>query len=240
VLNSKVDLNAVAMRVAQGDEDAYSELASAIQGISLRIGRWFGRSVQVHGQDGETFAEDLAHDVTLKVLAGLPENLIGVKSIRGWVSRIARNEALNQLRALRRRRIEPPAPDHSADTEGDRAAIEQIAAPEVDRTLNLDLGRVMGTFAARGPAAQRRLHALRIHTLEGYSQREIARHFSVRRETVNGWIKSAKVQLSKLLQADGRSGYSQRRPAAAPKTTSRPPVCRAATTPQAAPRKVAA
>lgn len=195
-----------------GDEDALNDLAASIRATAYKLGRAFSRSAQALGADGKCFADDLANDVTFKILRH-PQALAEIRNLDGWVCRIASNDAINALRALRRQRIDlmvPPSALGEGEYDALGAQLEQIAAPTEDLILNFDLERELAAFAARGPQQEKRLGALLSHTLGGESQREIASAHHVRRETVVGWIKFAKKHLRQALIASGAIGPAGR------------------------------
>lgn len=206
---SKVNHKNLVSLALTGDEDARNELAASIRATAYKLGCAFHRSAQALGADGRCFADDLANDVTLKILRRPLHELTEIENLDGWVCRIASNDAINAIRSLRRQRIDLMVP-RSALGEGEYdalgAQLEQIAAPTEDLILNFDLERELAAFAARGPQQKKRLGALLSHTLGGDSQREIASAHHVRRETVVGWIKSAKQHLRQALIASGVIG----------------------------------
>lgn len=75
-------------RLLAGDDGAYRFVVSAYHGAMTRLARAIV---------GEGMAEDLVQEAWLKALAGLPQ-FEGRSSLRLWLLRIVRNEAISRLR----------------------------------------------------------------------------------------------------------------------------------------------
>lgn len=122
-----VDLDAAVAGAQDGDEQAFRTLYRAVQPQLLRY---------VRTLVGPADAEDVTSEAWLQIARDLPAFRGDGDSVRGWAARIARNRALDHLRARSRRPITGgsvdelvPLPD-TADTAGE--ALEALAT---DRAL---------------------------------------------------------------------------------------------------------
>ena len=106
-------------RVAEGDESAVRELLRHFHPFVARL-------VRSH-LPRRMSEEDLTQMIFIKIFQNL-DQYAGKVPLRHWISRIAVNTCLNELRA-EKRRPEWRLADFDADTS---AAIEQLARTEID------------------------------------------------------------------------------------------------------------
>jgi RNA polymerase sigma-70 factor (ECF subfamily) len=122
-----VDLETAVNAAQGGDETAFRVLYRAVQPQLLRY---------VRSLVGPGDAEDVASEAWLQIARDLPSFRGGGTGIKGWAARIARNRALDHLRARSRRPVAGAGVDEllalpgRADTAGE--ALESVAT---DRAL---------------------------------------------------------------------------------------------------------
>lgn len=183
-------------RVAGGDAAALAELydrhASMLLGLVCRI----------LGDRAE--AEDVMQEVFVRVWerAGSYNSLLG--SPGAWLSRIARNRAIDRLRA---RAVRPEFAD--SDLATTQAAPERGTNPEAEARVAEERRAVVDALATLQPD-QRRLieHAYYL----GFSQSELATHFQLPLGTVKTRIRAGMMSLRTQLQGDWGAVTSDLRP----------------------------
>lgn len=120
-------LEAAVSAAQQGDEGAFRTVYRAVQPQLLNY---------VRSLVGSVDAEDVASEAWLQIARDLPSYRGGSSSIRGWAARIARNRALDHIRARSRRPVAGGGVDDliqlpdRADTAG-----EALDAVATDRAL---------------------------------------------------------------------------------------------------------
>jgi RNA polymerase sigma-70 factor (ECF subfamily) len=151
-----VDLDAAVTAAQSGDEAAFRVVYRAVQPQLLQY---------VRSLVGPGDAEDVASESWLQIARDLPEFRGGGAAVRGWAARIARNRALDHIRARSRRPVSGAGVDElvqlpdRADTAGEAldavatdAALAAIAALPREQAEAVLLRVVMGldsTSAAR-------------------------------------------------------------------------------------------
>ncbi|MDG9694913.1 RNA polymerase subunit sigma-70 [Streptomyces sp. Alain-F2R5] len=171
----------LAVRAAEGDEDAFEALVRRHAPGLLRLA---GRML-----DSPSEAEDAVQDAFVSAWRRLPE-FRGQSAFTTWMHRIVVNRCLNMLRS--RRPVadldsvpEPVAPDHVASPS--RAAESHAAAAE--------LGRSLSALSAE----QRVCWVLR--ELEGLSYETIAETVGISAEAARGRVFRARRCLTEAMTA---------------------------------------
>jgi RNA polymerase sigma-70 factor (ECF subfamily) len=126
-VGADVDLENAVSAAQRGDERAFRDVYRAVQPQLLNY---------VRSLVGPVDAEDVASEAWLQISRDLPNYRGGSGSIRGWAARIARNRALDHIRARSRRPVSGAGVDElvqlpdRADTAG-----EALDAVATDRAL---------------------------------------------------------------------------------------------------------
>src|SRR5665213_250470 len=156
-----LDLAACVERVRQRDEDAARLLMAHLYPLVLKL-------VRAHLAK-RTAEEDLVQMVFMKVFAKL-DQFTGAVPLEHWVSRIAINTCINQIKAERVR----PEWRWTDLEEGERFVVETLAATENDlaATDALAAREIVEKLMLRLEPAERLLVTL-LH-LEGRSGKEVA------------------------------------------------------------------
>lgn len=157
-----LDVAACVERVRQRDEDAARLLMQHLYPLVLKL-------VRAHLPQ-RTSEEDLVQTVFMKVFAKL-DDYAGVVPLEHWVSRIAVNTCINQIKAEQCR----PELRWADLNEGQRFVVETLAATEqeLDATDALAAREIVEKLLARLDPEERLLVTL-LH-LEGRSGKEVAR-----------------------------------------------------------------
>jgi RNA polymerase sigma factor (sigma-70 family) len=182
-LNANRSLIAAALaRIPRGDRAAlqtvYRLTAAKLFGVCLRI---------LHDQ---AEAEDVLQEVYLTVWRKAGDFDAARASPMSWLIAIARNRAIDRLRASRQSRRMAPI---------DAAADVTVDAPAADSALeageeNARLQRCLGTLADHERAA------LRGAFFDGNTYEELAARMSVPLGTMKSWIRRAMIKLKACLE----------------------------------------
>ena len=125
----------------------------------------------------------LAEDITQQVFAKLPEAMRSYEerdvSFSAWIMRVARNAALDELRARRRAQVEPLDPEHGREV-------------ALDRTVRLQ------EALAGLPDEQRRIVLMR--DLLGLSASEVARRLGKTEGSVHAMHHRGRLHLRRALR----------------------------------------
>lgn len=183
-------------RVASGDASALAELydhhASMLFGLVCRIVR------------DRAEAEDVLQEVFLRVWerAGTYNQVLGSPS--AWLARVARNRAIDRIRA---RAVRPELTD--SDHLSSNATLDRDDNPELSAALSQQRSVVQSALASLTPQ-QRKLieHAYYL----GCTQSELAERFSLPLGTVKTRVRSAMLSLRAHL-GDTLAGQSHPTPA---------------------------
>jgi RNA polymerase sigma-70 factor (ECF subfamily) len=137
-------------------------------------------------------AEEVLQEAFVRVWARADTYDPRLGSPAGWILRIARNRAIDRLRARRAR----AAVDAPLGAPGDGSAA--VAEPETHETPEVLMQSAAASVAVRGavaelPAAQRQL--IEAAFFEGYTHQELAARFSVPLGTVKTRIRNGLVAL---------------------------------------------
>jgi len=167
-------------RVGAGDavalKDVYDDTSAKLFGICLRI----------LGEPAE--AEDVLQEVYTTVWRKAAAFDPGRASPITWLATIARNRAIDRLRARKTRRHEPI---EAALALADGAPSAEIRLQESERVAGL--GRCLGELDDRGRGA------VRAAFLGGHTYDALARQAGVPLGTMKGWIRRALAQLKVCL-----------------------------------------
>lgn len=179
---------ALVRRVAARDEPAlatlYDRYAAQVHGLALAILR------------DPALAEEVTHDVFLRVWEqpGAYDPTRG--TFAGWLFRVARNRAIDQLRRRRETTM------GNLETSPEFWIADPEPTPEEQALLGQRRLEVVSALATL-PADQRRLLEMAYYT--GLSQREIAERLERPLGTVKSQIRSAMRRLADRLAADDPS-----------------------------------
>jgi RNA polymerase sigma-70 factor, ECF subfamily len=182
-LDSAADLGLL-QRIAARDNAAMAELYDRHSRVAFAIIR---RILQ-----NPSDAEEVLQEAFVRVWSRADTYDPRLGSPAGWILRIARNRAIDRLRARRARgAVDAPL---AAPADGSAALPE----PETHETPELLMQTAAASVAVRGavaalPAAQRQL--IEAAFFEGYTHQELAARFSVPLGTVKTRIRSGLVAL---------------------------------------------
>jgi len=118
-------------------------------------------------------AEDVFHDVWIKVMHALPSYRPTQGSFRPWLFRVAANAAVDRLRKEKRRagpNLDAPAGDGSSERVVDQIA--GIAPSPESASIGIEIARDLDLALARLPERQR--NAVLLRHQQGMSYREIS------------------------------------------------------------------
>jgi RNA polymerase sigma-70 factor (ECF subfamily) len=173
------DLNGLLGRVALGDRKAFSALYDAsgpkLFGILLRILK------------NRQEAEDALQDVFVKVWRRADRFNREAGSAETWLAAVARNHAIDALRA---RRPEASSIDEAYDLAGPDPDPEKLA---LLRSEGMRIHRCMQTLESD------RRDAVRKAYVEGRSYQELADHYNVPLNTMRTWLRRSLLKLRECL-----------------------------------------
>jgi RNA polymerase sigma factor (sigma-70 family) len=169
-------------RVAVGDRNALQTV------YRLTSAKLFAVCLRILGEPAE--AEDAVQEVYMTVWRKAAQFDTGLSSPMTWLIAIARNRAIDQLRARgRHRRMEP------IDAATDLADNEPLA----DRTLQTMQDQSM-LRDCLGQLAERERAALRGAFFDGNTYEELAERMKVPLGTMKSWIRRAMLKLKSCLE----------------------------------------
>jgi RNA polymerase sigma-70 factor (ECF subfamily) len=176
--------------IARGDETALADLYDRYSRLVMSV------ALGVVGD--RATAEEVTFDVFMRVWQNAAGYDPALAKVPTWLSRLARNRAIDQLR---REAIRPAAHSISfsdnVSLPGDQASGDTESAVQ----LALEQQRVREAVAQL-PREQRQ--ALALAYFQGYTHREIARLLDLSLGTVKGHIRGGMIKLRELLAADDR------------------------------------
>jgi RNA polymerase sigma-70 factor, ECF subfamily len=180
-----VNLDSAVTAAQRGDEAAFRIVYRAVQPQLLQY---------VRSLVGPGDAEDVASEAWLQIARDLPGFRGDGTSVRGWAARIARNRALDHIRARSRRPVSGGAFDEllhlpdRADTAG-----EALDAVATDRAL-----------AAIATLPREQAEAVLLRVVMGLDSTSAARVLGKRAGSVRMATHRGLRRLAELLEQDGR------------------------------------
>ena len=168
-------------RVALGDRAAFSALYEATSS------KLFGICLRVLKDRGE--AEDALQDIYIKIWQNASRFAVTDNSPMSWLAAIARNHAIDRLRARKPQTVELEEDIAGADEQPDpeRLVISKATGQHIDRCLE--------------ELAADRAEAVRGAYLDGYSYQDLAERFNVPINTMRTWLRRSLIALRKCLKA---------------------------------------
>jgi RNA polymerase sigma-70 factor (ECF subfamily) len=174
-------------RIAARDTAAVAELYDRHRRLL------FGLILRIVGDHGE--AEDILQEALVRVWRRAASYDARLGGPLPWIVRVARNCAIDRLRARRvRAGVDAPAPDRAvaAATPGPDIQTPEAAVLEAERQRRL-------TDALTGlPADQRRL--IEAAFFEGYTRRELAHRFGLPLGTVKTRIRAGMLAMRRQME----------------------------------------
>ncbi len=182
-LNANRALIATALaRIPAGDRAALQTV------YRLTAAKLFGVCLRILGDRGE--AEDVLQEVYLTVWRKAGDFDAGRASPMTWLIAIARNRALDRLRATRRSRAMAPIDAANEVSDAAPAADSVLVAGEENARLHACLGKLAANERA----------ALRGAFFDGNTYEELATRMNVPLGTMKSWIRRAMIKLKACLE----------------------------------------
>ncbi len=167
-------------RVSLGDRQAfrllYDRTNAKLFGVCLRILR------------DRAAAEDCLQDVFIKIWQNSSKYTVSGYSPIAWLAAIARNDAIDRIRARK-----PIAAD--LDDAHDIASDEPD--PEASEVSRSEMGRIENCLGQLGP---KQAEAVRWAYLDGYSYQDLATRYKMPLNTVRTWLRRSLISLRECLQ----------------------------------------
>lgn len=179
-MTGRDDIERLIARVALGDRAAFDAL---YQATSAKL---FGVCLRVLGERAE--AEEALQDVYLRIWQNAGRYKVNGLSPMTWLITVARNLAIDRLRARRSGQGEPLA---AADAVPDPGPTAETAAVEAAEGR-----RLVSCLKALDPP---RGDAVRGAYLEGASYEELAARFDVPLNTMRTWLRRSLLKLRECL-----------------------------------------
>lgn len=194
------DLDHLLLKSARGDEHAFKRL---YERSSAAIYARVRRAVWQHGE-----AEEVLQQVYLQIWANAARFDPQVAGAMTWMSRIARNAAIDHLRRRSTRRSYEDVASLEVDDDTDPTGIDQLADPEPGPEQLLQQRQLVAWvdgLLGRIPAMQRRVIVMAAR--EGRSLSEIADLCGAPLGSVKSWMRRGLLSLKVLIDAEaGRGG----------------------------------
>lgn len=187
-------LEAAVDAAQQGDEGAFRTVYRAVQPQLLNY---------VRSLVGVADAEDVASEAWLQIARDLPSYRGGSGSIRGWAARIARNRALDHIRARSRRPVAGGGVDDLVQLpDGSDTAGEALDAVATDRAL-----------AAIAALPREQAEAVLLRVVMGLDSTSAARVLGKRAGSVRMATHRGLRRLAEILEYDAHDVYGHGGPA---------------------------
>ena len=180
-MTTRDDIETFIARCALGDRKAFKSLYSA---TSAKL---FGVTLRVLNDRGE--AEDALQEIYVKVWNGAKRYQAGGASPMTWLITIARNHAIDRLRARKRH-----------DSDDDAMARLPDPTPGVENRL-VAMGEAKRVVHCFGTLEDDKAEAVRRAYLEGETYADLADHFSVPLNTMRTWLRRSLIKLRECLEA---------------------------------------
>lgn len=177
---SSDELSHLLPRVALGDRTAFDRL------YALAAPKLFGVCLRILNERSE--AEDVLQETFVKIWSRADRYAQSEASALGWLCAIARNAAIDRIRA----RQKPAQPiDEAFDLADDKPDPEAHA-------VNLSEGRRIDR--CMGELETARAEAVRLAYVEGRSYEELAARFAVPLNTMRTWLRRSLLKLKECLE----------------------------------------
>lgn len=174
------DISELIGRVSLGDRQAfrllYDRTNAKLFGVCLRILR------------DRAAAEDCLQDVFVKIWHNSSKYTVSGYSPIAWLAAIARNDAIDRVRARK-----PMA----ADLDEALEIASDAPDPERVEVLRSEMGRVESCL---GKLGGKQAEAVRGAYLDGYSYQDLATRYKMPLNTVRTWLRRSLISLRECLQ----------------------------------------
>jgi RNA polymerase sigma-70 factor, ECF subfamily len=173
------DLSEALSKIALGDRAAFRHLYAATSaklfGICLRVMR------------NRSDAEDVLQEAYVKIWRNASKFQVSGASPISWLAAIARNQAIDRLRARK---------PEALDIEDAFEVADEGAGPELDLLASADSSRLGQCLAELKPD---RAAAVKAAYLDGYSYKELAHQHGLPLNTVRTWLRRSLLSLRECL-----------------------------------------
>lgn len=183
-LQQMTEISQLIERVAMDDRAAFDRLYAATSG------KLFGVLVRILKDRAE--AEDALQEVYVRIWQNAARYAVSSSSPMSWLVAIARNHAIDRLRARRPVSDGMDVAERIAD-DGPTPEASALRMSEVER-LEACLGELDSEKAI----------AVRAAYVEGYSYQELADRFGTPLNTMRTWLRRSLQKLKACLDDDGR------------------------------------
>jgi RNA polymerase sigma-70 factor, ECF subfamily len=178
---SPTEIETLISRAGLGDQVAFRSLYSATSaklfGVCLRVLK------------NRTDAEDVLQETYVKIWHNAAKYQVSGYSPITWLVTIARNQAIDRLRARK--------PDAAELAEADDVA-DASATPEQNVMLGGDVERLRLCLDKLSPG---RAEAVKAAYMEGYSYQELAERLNQPLNTVRTWLRRSLISLKECLSS---------------------------------------
>lgn len=179
-LETSQDIAQLIVRVAMRDRQAfdllYAQTSAKLFGVVLRILK------------DRAEAEDAIQDIYVKIWQRADRYAVSQSSAISWLAAIARNHAIDRIRARRKGH-------EDIDTAHDVA--DAAPTPEENAVAGSERGRIYDCLGRLEPD---RAEAVKSAYLEGYSYQELADRFEVPLNTMRSWLRRSLIKLKECLE----------------------------------------
>lgn len=178
-MTTRQEIEILIDRVASGDRDAFGNL------YRFTSAKLFGTVLRILKSEAET--EEAVQEIYVKIWRNAERYRAGGTSPMTWLITIARNHAIDRLRARRA---------SGAGIEEAEAVADAAPGPEALAIAASDRARIVGCFE-RLPLD--RAEAVRRAYLEGETYAELAARFEVPLNTMRTWLRRSLLKLKECL-----------------------------------------
>lgn len=177
--NTAADIEKMISRIALGDRAAFNSLYSA---TSAKL---FGVCLRVLGDRAET--EDAIQDVYIKIWHSAGRYSANGYSPMTWLITVARNTAIDRLRARKR----------GADQmDEDFDMRDETPGPEAAAIAKSEAARIKGCL---DELDDEKSQAVQLAYLDGYTYADLADRFSIPLNTMRTWLRRSLLKLKDCL-----------------------------------------
>lgn len=179
---ARLHLVALLRQAAAGDQNAFGELhAATVRKLRSKV-------LEVLGQNAD--ADDVLQDVYLRIWKSGHQFDPRLSSPMTWMLVIARNVAIDRLRA--RRQVAVPIGDEAL------SIAEQPVDPFEDQERAIQVQHVLGVLRMLAPE---RAELLSRAFIEGQSRAALARTYGAPASTIKTWIRRSLAEVRRQLEA---------------------------------------